>query len=179
MKLIRSAFFPALILCALIALQACKAKKKIVKPVAAVDTPIHPPANAPLPVQKPMAETVPPPPQEPAPKPDYNFSNIQFEFNSGILKTSSYALLDKAATQMKIDPSAKFTLSGYASAEGTADHNLQLSVDRANAVKSYLVNSGVNGDNLIAKGYGESNPVADNNTDAGRVINRRVEIRKQ
>ncbi len=79
---------------------------------------------------------------------------------------------------MKMDPSAKFMLSGYASAEGTDEHNMQLSVDRANAVKEYLVNSGVSGSNLTAKGFGESNPVADNTTEDGRVLNRRVEIKK-
>ena len=56
---------------------------------------------------------------------------------------------------------------------------MQLSEDRANAVKLYLINSGVKADNLSAKGYGESNPVADNSTEAGRIINRRVEMRVQ
>ena len=78
---------------------------------------------------------------------------------------------------MKIDPTARFILNGYASAEGTPDHNMSLSVDRANAVKTYLINSGVNGDNITAKGFGEANPVADNTTEDGRVLNRRVEIK--
>ena len=132
-----------------------------------------------------VPSTPPPPPQPPAPtpapvapaKPDYNFSNIQFEYNSGVLTTSSYPVLDKAAAQMKIDPSAKFMLSGFASAEGNPEHNMSLSADRANAVKVYLINSGVNGSNLTAKGYGEANPVADNTTEEGRVLNRRVEIK--
>jgi OOP family OmpA-OmpF porin len=174
MKYIRSNFHLLLIVAALITLQACKAKKLVQKPapvVADTTKPAPPPpAQAPAP---------PPPTPAPAPQPDYNFTNIQFEFNSGILKTSSYPDLDKAAAQMKIDPSAKFMLKGYASAEGTAAHNMQLSIDRANAVKAYLINSGVSGDNITAQGYGESNPVADNTTDAGRIINRRVEISKQ
>jgi OOP family OmpA-OmpF porin len=174
MKYIRSNFHLLLIVAALITLQACKAKKLVQKPapvVADTTKPAPPPpAQAPAP---------PPPTPAPAPQPDYNFTNIQFEFNSGILKTSSYPDLDKAAAQMKIDPSAKFMLKGYASAEGTAAHNMQLSIDRANAVKAYLINSGVSGDNITAQGYGESSPVADNTTDAGRIINRRVEISKQ
>ena len=56
---------------------------------------------------------------------------------------------------------------------------MKLSQDRANSVKIYLVNTGVSADNLTTKGYGESNPVADNTTDAGKILNRRVEIRKQ
>ena len=86
---------------------------------------------------------------------------------------------NKAAAEMKKDPSVTFILKGYASAEGSDAHNMQLSVDRANSVKTYLVNSGVNGANISTKGFGEANPVADNSTEAGRVINRRVEIRKQ
>jgi OOP family OmpA-OmpF porin len=54
---------------------------------------------------------------------------------------------------------------------------MELSVERANSVKLYLVNSGINGDNLTVKGYGESNPIADNSTEEGRVQNRRVEIK--
>jgi len=147
-----------------------------------VQKPTAPEASAPPPAAeqqtKPVTETAPPTAAVPAETPDYNFSNIQFEFNSGILKTDSYPVLDKAAAQMKINPSAKFILNGFASAEGTAEHNMELSIDRANAVKVYLVNSGVIADNLTANGYGESNPVADNTTDAGRILNRRVEIKQ-
>jgi OOP family OmpA-OmpF porin len=176
MKLIRSAFYLSIILAALLTLNACKAKKLAQKPAPVTDTTAHTaPAPAPTPARAPAPEPAP----APAPAPDYNFSNIQFEFDSGVLKTASYPILDKAAAEMKIDPTVKFTLSGYASAEGTADHNMQLSVDRANAVKAYLVNSGVSISNLTANGYGENNPIADNSTDAGRVINRRVEIKKQ
>jgi len=176
MKLIRSVFYPSIILFALLALNACKAKKLAEKPAPVAETPAPAPA---APIEQPKAEPATETAPAPAPAPDYNFSNIQFEFDSGVLKTASYPILDKAAATMKIDPTVKFTLSGYASAEGTADHNMQLSVDRANAVKAYLVNSGVNISNLTANGYGENNPIADNSTDAGRVINRRVEIKKQ
>ena len=173
MKFIRSNFPLLLILAALITLQACKAKKLVQKPapvVADTTKPAPPPAPAPPP---------PPAPPAPAPQPDYTFTNIQFEFNSGVLKTSSYPDLDKAAALMKVDPTVKFSLKGYASAEGTDAHNMELSVDRANAVKAYLVNSGVNGDNISTRGYGEANPIADNKTEEGRVLNRRVEISKQ
>jgi OOP family OmpA-OmpF porin len=176
MKFLRSHYFPIIILSALISLQACKAKKAIQKPAA-------PPADT-TKTAPPVQQTPPPPPPAPAPAPapappDYNFSNIQFEFDSGILKTDSYPILDKAAAEMKKDPSVKFILKGYASAEGTDEHNMVLSADRANSVKAYLVNTGVSTDNLTTKGYGESNPIADNTTEAGRILNRRVEIKKQ
>jgi OOP family OmpA-OmpF porin len=174
MKYIRSNFSLLLIVAALITLQACKAKKLVQKPAPVVTETEKPAPVAPTPQPAPA-----PAAPAPAPQPNYNFTNIQFEFNSGVLKTSSYPALDNAAAQMKIDPSAKFMLKGYASAEGTDAHNMELSVDRANAVKAYLLNSGVNADNITAQGYGESNPVADNTTEDGRILNRRVEISKQ
>jgi OOP family OmpA-OmpF porin len=69
-------------------------------------------------------------------------------------------------------------LNGNSSAEGSDAHNMALSVERATAVKAYLVNSGVSADNLVVKGFGDKKPIADNNTEAGRVRNRRVEIKK-
>ncbi|HTI58404.1 OmpA family protein [Mucilaginibacter sp.] len=175
MKFLRSAFTPVIILSVLITLSACHAKKKVMQPPP-------PPADTtakPTPPPPPPPQPAPAPAPTPPPAPNYNFSNIQFEFDSGILKTESYPILDKAAAEMKKDPSVKFKLSGYASAEGTDEHNMQLSKDRANAVKAYLVNSGVSVNNLDADGYGEANPIADNTTEAGRVINRRVEMKKE
>lgn len=175
MKLLKSVFAPVIILSALISLEACHAKKKVVATPPPVDTtakPTPPPPPPPAPPQ-------PAPAPAPAPAPNYNFANIQFEFDSSILRTDSYPILDRAAAQMKIDPSAAFIINGYASIEGTAAHNMVLSQDRANSVKAYLVNTGVPTANLTAKGNGTANPVADNGTDAGRVLNRRVEIKKQ
>jgi OOP family OmpA-OmpF porin len=174
MKLLKSILTPVIILSVFISLEACHAKKKVVQaPPPPVDTtkPAPPPPPAPTPP--------PPPAPAPAPAPDYNFSNIQFEFDSSILRTDAYPALDKAAAQMKIDPAATFVLNGYASIEGTAAHNMVLSQDRANSVKAYLVNSGVPTANLTAKGNGTANPVGDNNTEAGRILNRRVEMKKQ
>ncbi len=175
MKFLRSSFAPAVFIAiALFSLQACKAKKLVQKPapVAETTTPATPVTVQAQPV------TAPKPAPAPVAKPDYNFANIQFEFNSGILKTDSYPALDNAAANMKMDPTAKFNLNGYASIEGTAAHNMALSVDRANSVKTYLVNSGVSADDIIAKGFGTKNPIASNDTEQGKVLNRRVEIRK-
>jgi OOP family OmpA-OmpF porin len=175
MKLTTTVLYSVMILSALTALDACKAKKALVKPAPVAVVPVPAPVTSPEKQPEPQAAPAP----APVAKPDYTFSNIQFEFNSGILKTSSYPLLDKAVTEIKKDPTVKFILKGYASAEGTDAHNMELSIDRANAVKAYLVNSGVNEANLKAQGYGEANPVADNTTEDGRVLNRRVEIRLQ
>ncbi|MBC7654141.1 MAG: OmpA family protein [Oligoflexus sp.] len=106
----------------------------------------------------------------------FDSKNIQFEFNSSVLKTSSYATLEKIASQIKKYGSTKFLLSGNSSAEGTENRNMMLSVDRANAVKTYLVNNGISSNRLITEGFGESKPIANNSTEEGRVLNRRVEI---
>jgi OOP family OmpA-OmpF porin len=175
MKQLRFYFLPVVIVCAVAILPACKSKKLVQKPAPVAET-TPAPAPEPTPAPAPAPEPAPAPVVE---KPDYNFKNIQFEFNSGILKTEAYPILDKAAAEMKKDPSVKFALNGNSSAEGTDEHNMTLSVERANAVKTYLVNSGVNIDVLTAKGFGETKPIADNKTEEGRALNRRVEIKKQ
>lgn len=109
----------------------------------------------------------------------YDYKNIQFEFNSSVLKTSSYAVLEKIAQQIKNSKHTKFTLNGHSSAEGTQERNMALSVDRANAVKAYLVNNGIASSKLVTNGFGESMPIADNSSESGRVLNRRVEIAPQ
>jgi len=105
------------------------------------------------------------------------FAPIGFEFDSSVLKTESYSTLDKLAKELR-DSNRSVTLDGYASAEGTEEYNNNLSKDRANAVKQYLVNAGVAASSINANGYGEANPIASNATEEGRVQNRRVEIKK-
>lgn len=105
------------------------------------------------------------------------YAPIQFEFDSSVLKTSSYSTLDKLAKELR-DNNSSVQLDGYASAEGSEAYNVTLSKDRANSVKQYLVNAGVSSSSITANGYGEKNPVASNATEEGRVQNRRVEIKK-
>ncbi len=153
---------------------ACRAKKPVpATPPAEVMQPETPPPPPPAaPKEEPMATTVP------EKMPDFNYSDIQFEFNSSVLKTSSYAVLDQVSSEMKKYDTVKFNVEGHASREGTEQRNMTLSVDRANSVKSYLVNAGVDGSNLNTVGFGEMQPVASNDTEEGRVRNRRVEIKK-
>ena len=101
------------------------------------------------------------------------FETIGFEFNSSVLKTESYPTLDKLSSVLR-ENGGKVTTKGYASSEGTAAYNMKLSKDRANSVKTYLVNSGVNASQVTAKGFGEANPIASNDTEEGRIQNRRV-----
>jgi OOP family OmpA-OmpF porin len=102
------------------------------------------------------------------------FETIQFEFNSSVLKTEAYPTLDKLSSVLR-ENGGKVAVNGYASSEGTAAYNLKLSKDRANSVKTYLVNTGVNASQVSTKGHGEANPIASNDTEEGRIQNRRVE----
>jgi OOP family OmpA-OmpF porin len=118
-------------------------------------------------VRKPVAGAVTP------------YSNIQFEFDSSVLRTSSYPVLDATSADLRAAAGKKIELDGFASSEGTAAHNLRLSRDRANSVKTYLVNSGVDAKRLKVKAFGETHPIADNSTEEGRVLNRRVEFKQK
>lgn len=171
MKTLKFLLYPACALAFALTLPACKSKKLITKPqpVATTTQPVDKPAVA---VTKPAP--VPPPPP---PAPDYNFSNIQFDFNSSVLRTDAIQYLDHVVAEMRKDPKSTFMLNGNASSEGTAKHNMILSADRANSVKQYLVNAGIDGSRLTPKGYGTTKPIASNDTEEGREKNRRVEVK--
>ena len=74
-------------------------------------------------------------------------------------------------------PDSKLKISGYTDSSGNDDSNLKLSDRRAQSVRTYLVDKGIGENRINAKGYGESNPIADNSTPAGRRKNRRVELK--
>lgn len=156
--------------------QSCKPKKVLVNTPVEVNQnrPVEEEKPAPVPVVEEKTPERPPVVEE---APNYNFKNIQFELDSYVLKTDSYVTLDQIYREMRKDANAKFNIVGHASVEGSAAYNQKLSVDRANAVKIYLVNSGVNPNNLITIGRGATEPIASNDTESGRSQNRRVEIR--
>jgi outer membrane protein OmpA-like peptidoglycan-associated protein len=172
MKLTKTLLLPALMGVMSLTMYSCKTKKVAAKPApapVAQQAPPPPPAPAPAPVQQ----------EQPAPvaKPDYSFNNVLFEFNSAVLKTESFSTLEKAAAEMKKETGVRFTLNGHSSAEGTPEHNMSLSIDRANSVKSFLVNAGIDAANFDIKGFGVKAPVASNDTEEGKALNRRVEIK--
>lgn len=101
--------------------------------------------------------------------------NIQFNSNSDVLKASSYNSLNEVVELMK-ENDFGLKLSGYTDNTGKAEYNLELSKRRANAVKQYMTDRGIDGSRLTADGYGIANPVADNATRQGRALNRRVEL---
>lgn len=107
-------------------------------------------------------------------------ASIGFKSGSDVLTGSSSAALDDIAAAivalLQADPAAKVAIEGHTDAQGDADFNLELSQERADAVRDYLVGRGVEPGALTATGYGEARPVASNDTDKGRAANRRVTI---
>ncbi len=103
---------------------------------------------------------------------------VQFEVNSAKIKPESHSLLDEVAKVIKENGQIKkIEVEGHASAEGSDDKNKKLSDRRAKAVMKYLTgDAGIDKGVLSAKGYGEERPIADNETEEGRVKNRRVEF---
>jgi OOP family OmpA-OmpF porin len=104
---------------------------------------------------------------------------IYFDVDKADVKPESSATLDEVSTLMKIDRSLKLEISGHTDNTGQKLHNLTLSKGRADAVVQVLVKKyGIDPHRLVAKGYGDTKPVAPNTTDDGRAKNRRVELRK-
>lgn len=103
------------------------------------------------------------------------FSGL-FENNSFDLKPEAREKLDAYADYMKRKPETSIQVNGYTDDRGKASYNQMLSEKRANAVKAYLEEQGVDSSRIAAKGMGEANPIADNATKAGRAENRRVEL---
>lgn len=103
--------------------------------------------------------------------------NIYFEKALATLLPESVPELDKILNFLINNPTVSIELSGHTSSEGKDDYNLQLSTDRANAIKQWLVYKGIDEKRIVAIGYGKTKPVSDNNTEEGRKKNRRVELK--
>ncbi|MEO7035060.1 MAG: OmpA family protein [Polyangiaceae bacterium] len=102
---------------------------------------------------------------------------IEFETGRAVIKPGSYPILDEVVTLMKSRGSIKMGVSGHTDSRGVASNNMKLSGDRAAAVMAYLVSHGIAQDRLQSQGFGQTKPIADNGTDAGRAKNRRVEFK--
>jgi outer membrane protein OmpA-like peptidoglycan-associated protein len=105
------------------------------------------------------------------------FENLEFELGKSVITKSSFTSLDELADVLKKRTTYRLQISGHTDNVGNAQTNLQLSKDRANAVKNYLVKKGIAATRLVAQGFGSSKPVADNRTQEGRQKNRRVEMK--
>lgn len=101
---------------------------------------------------------------------------ILFDFDSSALKAASRAQLDQVAGVLAKYPETNIVIKGHTDAKGSDEYNQRLSERRAAAVMNYLEDRGVGGSRMTARGYGESMPVASNDTEEGRAENRRVEL---
>jgi len=104
-------------------------------------------------------------------------NNIYFDFDRYDLKPGSFTELDRVYKFLTDNPDIKIEISAYTDSRGSDEYNLDLSQKRAQSVVNYLILKGINESRLAARGYGKSNPVADNDTEKGRALNRRVEMK--
>lgn len=107
----------------------------------------------------------------------FTLKNVFFDTGKATIRKESNEALDELVTVMKVKPKMEIEISGHTDNVGSPEANLKLSADRANAVRSYLIRQGVAENRIIARGYGETQPVADNETDDGKQKNRRTEVR--
>jgi outer membrane protein OmpA-like peptidoglycan-associated protein len=148
----------------------------------AVVAPPPPPAPAPAP------QPAPAPAPKPAPEPVrevpqaiqkamMDLSDILFAFDRFNLTPEAVVELDKVTAWLRENPTVKVEIGGHTDSEGTTDYNLRLSESRARSVREYFTEHGVAAGRLTSKGYGESQPIATNDTPEGRRLNRRVELK--
>ncbi|MCW9057946.1 MAG: OmpA family protein [Gammaproteobacteria bacterium] len=102
--------------------------------------------------------------------------DVLFDTNKAQLKAGGIRSLEKLAGFLKQYPGRNVRIEGYTDSTGSADYNLGLSDRRANAVRTSLLDMGINSDRISTRGYGQESPVAGNDTAMGRQLNRRVEI---
>ncbi|MDR1372603.1 MAG: OmpA family protein [Dysgonamonadaceae bacterium] len=103
-------------------------------------------------------------------------NGIQFESGKAVIKKTSYPILDDIVKVMAENPDYNLTVSGHTDNVGKPDKNEVLSENRAQSVKDYLVQHGIEDKRIIPLGFGDSRPVEDNKTPSGRAKNRRVDF---
>ena len=103
-------------------------------------------------------------------------NDILFDYNSYALRQESKATLQNLADNFRKYPDEQIAVEGHTDAVGSHDYNQRLSEQRADGVRNYLVDQGVNGQRVTSIGFGETRPKASNDTPEGRQLNRRVEI---
>ncbi|MHB1214180.1 MAG: OmpA family protein [Thiobacillus sp.] len=153
----------------------CKTPAPAPEPMAAAPEPAPAPAPyvAPEPAPAPVAAVAPEPA---APPKKLVLEGVNFDFDKATLRQTDVSDLDKNVDQLKTWGDVDIEVAGHTDSMGSDKYNMTLSRQRAEAVRNYLISKGVAANRLTAKGYGESQPVADNATEEGRFKNRRVEL---
>lgn len=103
-------------------------------------------------------------------------NNVFFDFDKWDLRSESFVELDRVVTLLKENPAIEIEMSAHTDSKGSDDYNFRLSDNRAKSVKDYIISKGIPENRIVSKGYGETRPVATNDTDEGRQLNRRVEF---
>jgi outer membrane protein OmpA-like peptidoglycan-associated protein len=103
---------------------------------------------------------------------------INFDIDKATIRPESMGTLNMIVGVLRDNPDLKFEVDGHTDSSGAAAHNLTLSQQRADAVKTQLVSMGVDASRLTTKGFGDTKPIADNTTPVGMANNRRVEFVK-
>ncbi len=126
-----------------------------------------------------MAETKKTPVDAPKPivKKIIGLDGVNFKTGSNELTGASLNTLDSVAQELKANPDTKIIVAGHTDNRGDTLNNLKLSQARAEAVRDHLIGQGVGAHQLVARGYGDTEAIASNDTPEGRAKNRRVELR--
>lgn len=136
--------------------------------------PWHPPARPTLPPPPEVADAPTPPP--PPPEAEHLvLDGVRFGTDSATLDAESGPRLDRVVEYLTHRPHVRIRIEGHTDSAGNARHNQQLSEQRANACRDYLVAHGIDAGRIETVGYGGARPVAPNDTEAGRAENRRIE----
>ena len=111
------------------------------------------------------------------PPKNFILDNVYFDTGKSTLKPTSNKALNDLVEVLKLKSNMFIEIQGHTDNVGTEESNLKLSQDRADAVKKYLVNKGIVSDRITSIGYGQSVPIADNNTEEGKAKNRRTSLK--
>ena len=111
------------------------------------------------------------------PPKDFVLDNVYFESGKSTLKANSFKALNDLVEILKIKNTMIIEIQGHTDDVGKPEDNLKLSQDRANEVRKYLLSKGIAETRVSAKGYGQSMPIADNSSDAGKSKNRRTSLK--
>ena len=107
----------------------------------------------------------------------YTLDNVHFDFGKATLRPDSFAELEELVSYLKRKEDIKVEIAGHTDNVGKEEDNLKLSQQRADAIRNYVIKKGIQPARVVAKGYGAAEPVTDNDTDKGRQLNRRTEVR--
>lgn len=106
----------------------------------------------------------------------FTLDNVHFETGKANLKKESFEELKELVEYLVLKKNVKIEIAGHTDDVGEDASNLKLSQKRAEAVRKYLISKGISASRIVAKGYGETKPVADNSTEVGKQKNRRTEV---